>query len=356
MTRRMWGHIPRLLRSLLIYGPLAALLFWFILRQVAVGDVIRLLGNLQISQLLLLILLNGGVLLTLVLRWSLLLGAEGYWLPLHTLFAYRLAAFGVTYFTPGPQFGGEPLQVYLVNVHHQVPVQSAVAAVTMDKLLEMMVNFGFLVGGAMLLLNRGVVPRTIGYQSLGLALFLFVLPLGLLVAYRFQRRPLTALLVQATKLSIMARLPLDRLTIALAESERHIIVLCRQRAGTVSFALLVTLVGWGLMVWEFIYTASILGVTLSPTSAVMVLMAARIAYLLPMPAGLGTFEASLFLAFDFLHYAPAAALSLSLLIRARDALLGLCGLWLGGASFLRRPRSYEQPVSHASDDSQSSFP
>ncbi len=45
-------------------------------------------------------------------RWWLALRAQGHRLPYLTVFRYRMAAFAISYFTPGTQFGGEPLQVY----------------------------------------------------------------------------------------------------------------------------------------------------------------------------------------------------------------------------------------------------
>jgi hypothetical protein len=60
---------------------------------------------------------------------------------------------------------------------------------------------------------------------------------------------------------------------------------------------------------------------------VTALTAARISILLLLPAGLGALEASQAMAFGVLGLDPAVGLSASLLIRARDSLLGLIGLW-----------------------------
>ena len=58
--------------------------------------------------------------------------------------------------------------------------------------------------------------------------------------------------------------------------------------------------------------------------------AARIAFLLPAPGGLGVLEASQVLTFSALGLNPAVGLSLTLLIRVRDIALGTGGLlWAG---------------------------
>ena len=100
--------------AVLGWGIALALLAWVLIR-VPFGDALTALARLTLAQIGGLILLNGLIFLTFSGRWWLILRAQGHTIPYLRLSAYRLAAFGVTYFTPGPQFGGEPLQVYLVQ-------------------------------------------------------------------------------------------------------------------------------------------------------------------------------------------------------------------------------------------------
>jgi len=319
----------------------ALLLLWLILRQIEPAAIWQILRQLQGRQLALLALLNGLILGTMVLRWSLLLSAQGYPIAFGALLRYRLAAFGVTYFTPGPQVGGEPLQVYFVTARHGVPLHRAIAAVTMDKVLEMLVNFGFLVGGALVLLAQGGFSLQWGYGTLGFTLLLLLLPLFLLVAFLRGQQPIGALLIGlgalAQRTHWLATPPwLHRATAIVIESEAHAARLCHQQPRVVLSALLITLLGWGLMVVEFGYAVQALGQPLSLAQVVMVLLAARVAFLLPMPAGIGTFEASMLFAFRWLHFDPAIGVALTVLIRGRDLLLGGLGLWLGGTFFWAR--------------------
>ena len=59
------------------------------------------------------------------------------------------------------------------------------------------------------------------------------------------------------------------------------------------------------------------------------LTAARVAILLLLPGALGILEASQILAFSALGLNPVIGISVSLLIRARDVLLGTVGIWWG---------------------------
>jgi hypothetical protein len=117
------------------------------------------------------------------------------------------------------------------------------------------------------------------------------------------------------------------------QSEAQAGLLCRAQPRMVWAALGISGLCWIAIAGEFWLMAALLGFRLPALDAVTALVAARIAILLPLPAGLGALEASQALAMHSLGLAPAAGIAISLLIRARDVLLGLAGLWLGGARF-----------------------
>ena len=136
----------RRLVSIALWLVALALLLW-VLRTVPLTAVFLSLQQLQLWQIGVLVLLNGLVLALLTGRWWLILWGLGYKLPFGLTMGHRLAAFGVSYFTPGPQFGGEPVQVLLVEKGHGVSRITAVSSVTLDKTLELLVKFSFLALG-----------------------------------------------------------------------------------------------------------------------------------------------------------------------------------------------------------------
>jgi uncharacterized membrane protein YbhN (UPF0104 family) len=81
------------------------------------------------------------------------------------------------------------------------------------------------------------------------------------------------------------------------------------------------------MILEYWLMLIFLGGPVTVGQTIILLTAARIAFLLPSPGGLGTLEASQLLAFSAVCLNPAIGISLSLLIRARDVTLGSVGLW-----------------------------
>ncbi len=338
LTRRrppVGSFAPRL-----FWLALALALLWLTLRAVNLAEVWEYLRHLQPGQLLLLLAFNVVVLATFSARWWLLLYAQGYALPYHNLIAYRLATFAVSYFTPGPHFGGEPLQVYLVTARHKVPVSVSIAAVVLDKVLEMLANFTFLTLGVLFVLRLQVLPGVSDEQLLAASLLLLSLPVMVLVALWMGWHPLSTVLgwidrgwqrVARRRGRSPGALTESAFYRTVRQSEDQSTALCRQHPFILLLALGASALSWAAIVAEFWFMTGVLGLGLTLPEAVAALLAARVAILLPLPAALGALEASQALAMRALGQSPAAGVSLSLLIRGRDVFLGVVGLLLAGA-------------------------
>ncbi|MDD5466229.1 MAG: lysylphosphatidylglycerol synthase transmembrane domain-containing protein [Anaerolineales bacterium] len=323
------AHVRRKrLLCLAVCLAILALMAWA-LRDVSPAQVCLALRQVTLGQLLLLAAVNAGILLLFSCRWWCLLRAQGFRLPYLALASYRLAAFGVSFFTPGPQLGGEPLQVYLVHKRHALPGAAAIASVTLDKLLELLANFAFLSLGIYLAARGEVFAAHLPVATALPALALFLLP-GVYLAYVFMgKTPLTSLLRSSW-------LPIERIPRlvgareAVASAEGELVSLLQGEAKTLIVALGLSLVVWLALLGEYWLAARFVGLHLTFIQIVALLTAARLAFLSPLPGGFGVVEASQVLALQAMGLDPAAGLSLVLLARARDMLLGLLGLGWGG--------------------------
>lgn len=329
----------RFLLSLVAWTGSLVLLAW-VLRSVSLHEVLQLLRALRPGQLVPLILANLAIVLLLPGRWWLLLRAQGYRLPYLVLARYRLAAFGLSYVTPGPQFGGEPLQVLLVERNHGVPRPAALAAVSLDRVLELLVNFTFLGLGVLLLVTQGLLSGPAGNRLVLASLFLLALPLLYLALLWRGRRPLSSLLASV-------RWPFGRpparwrrsalhLAATVSAAEAEAATLCRRVPGVLLPAVLASLLAWLALIGEFWLMLAVLGVTLNPVPLVVVLTATRLGLLMPVPGGLGSLEAALLLGLESQGLPLAAGLGAGILIRSRDTLLAAAGLWSSGLLFRRR--------------------
>ena len=81
---------------------------------------------------------------------------------------------------------------------------------------------------------------------------------------------------------------------------------------------------------EYILMVNFLGMQLSAIQVFAALTALQLAFLMPLPGGLGALEASQVFALGVFGQPASAAISLVLLQRARDILNGGLGLLLAG--------------------------
>ncbi|MGH2581476.1 MAG: lysylphosphatidylglycerol synthase transmembrane domain-containing protein, partial [Anaerolineales bacterium] len=293
--------------------------FIWSIRSAPFSDIQKVLSNLRAWQLLAIFLLNSGIILLFTLRWWLILRAQGHTLPYLDATRYRLAAFAISYFTPGQHFGGEPLQVLMVRRRHNVPGSTALAAVTLDKAIELFSNFSVLTIGLAAVAGWGATTLPIR-NTLWISLALMLTPAFYLAAMVSGQRPIGF----ATK-----RLS-GRIAGGLRRTEDEVGKLMKTQPGLLIQGLLISAIVWAFLFFEFWLVLFFLGLTVNVLQLIAIVTSGRLALLAPTPGALGALEASQVIAMQWLGFDPAYGLSLSLLIRARDIFFGVIGLlWAG---------------------------
>jgi uncharacterized protein (TIRG00374 family) len=265
-------------------------------------------------------------------RWWIIVRAENRRVPFLPLTGYRLSAFGLSYFTPGPQVGGEPLQVIYLQKYHGLSYARATSAVIMDKLLEFLVNFLLLAVGLWAVFQVGLIPdngsRPLG-SLIGLGLLL-VWPLVHILLMYNGILPVSALLraqpffPQKTKALRM-----------IYASERMAASFCRRHFTALLAAIGVSMLSVAGIMAEYVLMLGFLDIRLSALQVFAALTALQLAFLMPLPGGLGALEASQVFALGVFGQPASAAIGLTLIMRARDVLNGGLGLLLAGRFFGR---------------------
>jgi uncharacterized protein (TIRG00374 family) len=247
--------------------------------------------------------------------------------PFLPLVGYRLSVFGLSYFTPGPQVGGEPLQVIYLQKNHGLSFARATSAVIMDKLLEFLINFILIGVGVWAIIRVGLVAENGHRLNLSLIALaaLLLWPIVHIILLYNGIMPISRLLV---------RLPFIqkdhggvRLIIV---SERMASVFCRKHVRAMFLAVGVSLVSMLGIVLEYYLMVNFLGIDINALQIFAALTAMQAAFLMPLPGGLGALEASQVFALGAYGQPASAAISLTLLMRARDILNGGIGLLLAG--------------------------
>jgi glycosyltransferase 2 family protein len=306
----------------LAWAAVLALIF-VALRDIPLAQTAAALARLTGWQIGALVLFNLAILGGMAGRWWLLLRSLGWRVSFPVLLGYRLAGFSVSYFTPGPQFGGEPVQVALLHRRQGVPLPAAIASVAADRLVDLLGNFTFLAVGSLVLVAGG----RLGGQVWLLSVALLLIPVLHLAALWGGKRPVTRL---AAGLHLRLARPLTaRVAQVAGQAEAEVADMLRRRPGSFLLAVGLSALVWLGVVGEFWLSLRFLGTGAGITQAVSSLTAARLAFLLPLPGGLGALEAALALAARWMGWDPAVGIALSFLIRARDVFLaGLGGiLW-----------------------------
>jgi uncharacterized protein (TIRG00374 family) len=319
-------------------AAVAGLLFWA-WRGVSPADVSAAIGRWGWLQWLLFVALNLFILGAMCWRWSLILRRMGYSVGFAALVRYRMGANTLSYITPGPQFGGEPLQVHCLVARHQVPPEAASASVAVDRLMELMGSLLFLsLGGSFvlpLLMADTTVILPVTAVMTGVVLVIGVL----LYTIATGHAPLSWLSGRAVQW-IGWQNGAASLVTFLQACERQVAgILTDRLLGWYAFGGLLQWLGFLAEIW-MIYT--FMGAPMNAAALLTVAVAARLAFLLPLPGGLGGLEASQMLALTSLGGDAAVAAAACGIMRARDLVLisigaGLAVRWMrapyGGNSY-----------------------
>jgi uncharacterized protein (TIRG00374 family) len=315
----------RALRLVWIFILLA--LLYFALRDAPLIDIWNTLKQLTLPQILSILTLNALVIASMTARWWIIARAENPSVPFLPLVGYRLSVFGVSYFTPGPQVGGEPLQVIYLQKNHGLSYARATSAVIMDKLLEFLVNFILIGIGAWAILRVGLVPEN------GLRLNLSLIFLAALLIW-----PIVHIILLYNGIMPVSRVLLRQPFIQtnhagirlIIVAERMASVFCRKHVRAMFLAVGVSLVSILGIVLEYYLMVRFLGMDINALQNFAALTAMQVAFLMPLPGGLGALEASQVFALGAFGQPASAAISLTLIMRARDILNGGIGLLLAG--------------------------
>jgi hypothetical protein len=269
-------------------------------------------------------------------RWWLIVQAEAKSVSYLPLIGVRIAVFSLSYFTLGPQVGGEPLQVLYLQRKYGLSYTRATASVIMDKLIEFLANFFLLAIGLMALAQAGILssndnpplaPATLPQAQVSLIglVILLIWPFVHIILLFNRRYPLTLLL------RALPFVPKEAKAVRfLRASEWMAGRFCRNHLPALMSAIFVSLLAALGMVSEYFLMTSFLGIRLAFWQTVAAWTAGWLSFLVPLPGGLGALEASEVFALGFFGIPAASAISVTLMMRGRDLLIGGLGLLLAG--------------------------
>jgi len=312
-----------------------AFLLWWAFRKAPLAEIWAAIRQLRGWQIAVLLALNGIFYGVTTLRWWIILRADNNHIPFLPLLGVRVSVFGVSYFTLGPQVGGEPLMVLALQKRYGLTYTHATATVLMDKLLEFLVNFLMLAIGLTAILRVGVLAESRLQFSGDLLLLAFLVlwpPIHLILLYN-RHYPVSALVSRIPFIKKNSK-PLRFLRAAEWLAGRF----CQRHPSRLLAAIGCSLLAGAGMLLDYALMTAFLNIHLTFWKMTAGWSLGWISLIMPLPGGLGALEASQVFILGRFGFSAAAALSLTLLMRGRDMLIGGLGLLLAGTGWNRKAK------------------
>jgi len=300
------------------------------LSRLPLADIHHSITALTLPEWVVWVALNLLIVLLGTRRWQLLSTMLGASVGFGRLLLLRQAGQTISFLTPGPQFGGEPLQVYWLYSQSAVPLHKAVLALGLDRFCEFGINLSVLLLGVLLLLVQG--SGAAQWQQIA-ALLVLVPVLAALLGGVLLQQPrwlvnrLELLAIYWHQHPRLQQIRLRQIGSHWSALTSDLQLALQQSKRTLLLAVLLSLLGWVLLLGEQALLLAFLGIDITLQGFVLIVVALRLAMLLPLPGGIGTIEASVLWAFQLLELPAASAVGLLALMRLRDAVVLATGLW-----------------------------
>ena len=298
-----------------------ALAFW-LFRNLQFGIIVETITNLTVMQWVTWLLINLCIIFVFVWRWLVLTKGLGLKLHFLDLLLLRQAGQTISFITPGPQFGGEPLQIFILLKRYLISPSDSVFAVAADRFFELWVNFAVLLIGIIILLSTE--SGLADWFSIALIISLLLVLLSFFAWLLIKQQNKVSASINKFSQKWLSNSRLSNVNFHLTMENESLNKLLTNRTA-LSYGLILSLAGWLLTFLELYLVLSFFDIYLSINQFVLLLVAMRLAFLLPLPGGIGTLEAAVFWSFSALSLPIGFAAALLSLIRFRDVLMLISG-------------------------------
>jgi len=256
------------------------------------------------------------------LRWRILLTGLGVRPRLLSLIGYRAAGQSLSLLIPSGKLGGEPLRTLLL-ARGGVTGAQAIAAVAVDRTLEMGAAAAFACAYALVLLRRGVPALEGALVTVSLAAAALAVGVTITVRRLRQGTGLVTALASGAGLTRLAFVRRQMDVLGAAETEAARLVAQPARIAR-AFGL-----GLGanlLVMGEYALLLAAFGLPSGPVAVVAAVFATGAAHSLPVPAAVGALEGAEVWLFAMLGHPAAVGLAVGLAVRLREVVWIVPGL------------------------------
>ncbi|MGK2904819.1 MAG: lysylphosphatidylglycerol synthase transmembrane domain-containing protein [Desulfuromonadales bacterium] len=302
-----------------------ALVLW-IGKSLPLTTILDSVSGLSLTQWALWSVLNLVIILVYVQRWRCLSVAAGLDITFNHLFLLRQAGQLISFITPGPQFGGEPLQVYWLWKKFSASGTLAILSVALDRFFELWINFAVLLLGLVILMLTPALGLT-DLPVLATVLALMILVLSWSGWFLISHQEKVSGWIKKLAQRWQHNPQMVHMNSHWDDLGARLRRLIRSEKPSLNLALFLSLLGWAGMIFEVWLLLKFFAIEPGLTALVLLVVAMRLAFLLPLPGGVGTLEAAIFWAFTGLGLPLTGAAAAIAMMRLRDIVVLLVGLF-----------------------------
>ncbi len=295
-----------------------------ILSKVPLLDVILSYRHASLKYIIGFILMSVVMHSAVTYRWHIINRSMNIRISFFRTVLYRLAGWGVSFFTPAAKLGGEPLRAALLK-KHDVDFPKALSSVVIDKSIDVSSAILFFAIGAVILIANAALPDNARFMLILIAMFAF-LAVGYFYYNTLKGNNILGKLIRFLRLDRIKKIRQSERK--LEKFEQNVISFYKHDKKTFLGAILVTALSWAGMFFEYKFALLLIGFDATPLQIFMVFSFVGAAYVFPIPMAVGSLEAGQVSVFAILGMKSAVGVALSLLIRTRDTLIALSGLVL----------------------------
>lgn len=301
---------------------------WYILDQITITEVLNAFKDVTWDIILFFVLIQVAMFLVLTWRWQIILQSQGHnQVKLWRLLNYKLVGYGISFLTPSAKIGGEPVRAGLLASRENMPFQRALSSVVIDKTMELSTNGLFtIIGFVAIILWLGVS------ESVKNSLIAFIIVFFILIVY-FNYRMLRGKKFFQILFKFLGLYKVKKLKGFLKktkEFEELVIKFYSKDRKYFYYSLLISVLSWLMMFFEFKFAALMVGQDLTIMQLFFIICVVGVAFMIPIPMGLGALEAGQIGIFALLGISEAAAVGLAFVVRIKDIVLSVIGLTLLG--------------------------
>jgi glycosyltransferase 2 family protein len=285
-------------------------------------DLVLLGGGGSRKYLYLYLIVSIVIVLGHTLRWYVVLRSKGIEIPFLRALGYRYASYAVSFVTPGPKVGGEPVRASLLTRHRtkkgrRIRFAEALSLGVADRATEVQAFAVMFFIGVLTLAALGELPLHLRFLLIALST-VFLLLIVYFVLNTMFGKPILLQLVK--KLPLKAKMRRE-----LAHFETSVVSFYRKEPGAFVLAHIIAAFAWLLALLEYKYLLLFLGLDVPLWAVFIIYSSVGLAYMVPVPLALGVLEGVQAATFTLLGLTPGAGILLALITRSRDVLFTIIG-------------------------------